>query len=93
MNFQNISPFQLLKILKDIEYKHLERKKDFDNGPRSIDLDIILYDDLQLNTENLIIPHKSMLERTFVLQPLCEVLPLIIFIPSVQKVCIAIYNN
>lgn len=75
VNFQNISPFQLLKILKDIEYKHLERKKDFDNGPRSIDLDIILYDDLQLNTENLIIPHKSMLERTFVLQPLCEVLP------------------
>ena len=75
INFMDISPHRLLEILKEIEYSHLKRVKEFDNGPRSIDLDIILYDDLTLNTEDLIIPHKSLLERTFVLQPLCEILP------------------
>jgi dihydroneopterin aldolase/2-amino-4-hydroxy-6-hydroxymethyldihydropteridine diphosphokinase/dihydropteroate synthase len=69
------SPHELLKILKQIEYDHILRVKDFDNGPRLIDLDIILYDDIGLNTPDLIIPHKLMLERTFVLQPLCELLP------------------
>ncbi|RCK65227.1 Folic acid synthesis protein FOL1 [Candida viswanathii] len=75
VNFQNISPHRLLEILKEIEYSHLKRVKEFDNGPRSIDLDIILYDDVTLNTDDLIIPHKALLERTFVLQPLCEILP------------------
>ncbi|EMG46325.1 FOL1 Folic acid synthesis protein FOL1 [Candida maltosa Xu316] len=75
VSFNDISPERLLEILKEIEYSHLKRVKEFDNGPRSIDLDIILYDDVTLNTEALIIPHKSLLERTFVLQPLCELLP------------------
>ncbi|KAI5956509.1 FOL1 [Candida jiufengensis] len=75
VTFKNHSPQDLLKILKDIEYSHLQREKEIENGPRSIDLDILLYDNVQLNTPDLIIPHKSMLERTFVLQPLCELLP------------------
>lgn len=68
-------PQELLATLKLIEYDHIDRKKDFDNGPRSIDLDIILYDDACINTENLVVPHKLMLERTFVLEPLCELIP------------------
>lgn len=75
INFADISAHRLLEILKEIEYSHLKRVKEFDNGPRSIDLDIILYDDVTLNTEDLIIPHKALLERSFVLQPLCEILP------------------
>lgn len=68
------SPTELLKILKHIEYEEIKRHKDYDNGPRSIDLDILLYDESTINKPELTIPHKSMLERTFVLQPLCELI-------------------
>lgn len=69
------TPHQLLATLKKIEYEHIDRKKDFSNGPRLIDLDIILYDDVCVNTEDLVVPHKLMLERTFVMEPLCELIP------------------
>lgn len=68
------SPSDLLELLKSIEYKSLGRVKHFANGPRSIDLDILLYDDATINTESLTVPHKLMLDRTFVLQPLCELI-------------------
>ncbi|ODQ80396.1 hypothetical protein BABINDRAFT_161342 [Babjeviella inositovora NRRL Y-12698] len=71
----HLSPFDLLKELQDIESNTLNRVKLFVNGPRTIDLDILLYDNIILNTPKLIIPHISMIERTFVLQPLCELLP------------------
>ena len=48
------------------------RQKTIDKGPRNIDLDIALYDDLVFETEELTIPHASMFEREFVLRPLCE---------------------
>lgn len=48
------------------------RVKVIDKGPRNIDLDILLYDDLTFFNERLQIPHKLMLEREFVLRPLCE---------------------
>lgn len=70
----SLSPQDLLKHLKEIEYDLLGRVKVIENGPRSIDLDILLYDDLVLNEPNLIIPHIRMIERTFVLQPLCELI-------------------
>lgn len=74
VEFKDKSPHEVLKIIKNIEYKHINRVKEFDNGPRSIDLDILLYDEVSLNTTDLTVPHKSMLDRTFVLQPLCELI-------------------
>lgn len=48
------------------------RVKVVDKGPRNIDLDILLYENEVVSTERLQIPHKLMLEREFVLRPLCE---------------------
>ncbi len=42
-------------------------------GPRTIDLDIIFYDDLIINEKDLVIPHKDMENREFVLKPLCDI--------------------
>ena len=54
-----------------IEVK-LGREKTIEKGPRTIDLDILLYRNEQIETERLTIPHPLMLEREFVLRPLCE---------------------
>lgn len=68
-----LAPLQLLQYLKEIEYQKLHRVKKFNNGPRSIDLDIILYDNIKFEDPILTIPHTRMLERMFVLEPLLEV--------------------
>ena len=44
-------------------------------GPRLIDIDILLYGDLLLEESNLVIPHPRLIERAFVLVPLCELAP------------------
>ena len=44
-------------------------------GPRPIDIDILLYDDKRINTDNLIVPHPRMWERAFVLRPLADLAP------------------
>jgi 2-amino-4-hydroxy-6-hydroxymethyldihydropteridine diphosphokinase/dihydropteroate synthase len=62
---------QLLDELQSVENK-MGRVKVIDKGPRNIDLDIVLYDDQVVSNERLQIPHKLMLEREFVLRPLCE---------------------
>jgi 2-amino-4-hydroxy-6-hydroxymethyldihydropteridine diphosphokinase / dihydropteroate synthase len=67
-------PHELLDALQAIE-NDLGRKRIIDKGPRNIDLDIILYDDQQIADERLIIPHKLMLEREFVLRPLADLIP------------------
>nr|XP_001397843.2 folic acid synthesis protein [Aspergillus niger CBS 513.88] len=67
----SLSPMDLLDTLQAIELG-LGRKKLIDKGPRSIDLDILLYDEQIFTHERLDIPHKLMLERDFVLRPLCQ---------------------
>ena len=67
----SLGPFELLDQLKEIE-KDLGREKTIENGPRTIDLDILLYDNRMVEDERLSVPHKRMLEREFVLKPLCE---------------------
>ncbi len=73
----NLDPPQLFKFLKDIE-KKIGRVKREKWGPREIDLDILLYDDLVFSEPGLTIPHKGILERYFVLIPLLEIEPEII---------------
>lgn len=72
-----ILPEKLLSILQNIENK-LKRKRTIKYGPRTIDLDILLYGNKIYSTENLIIPHPLMHKRAFVLVPLAEINPDII---------------
>lgn len=67
-------PHQLLALLMSIENK-MGRNRTIKWGPRIIDLDILLYDELIINTEDLIVPHPLMQERDFVLRPLAEIAP------------------
>ncbi|KAI4728675.1 folic acid synthesis protein [Aureobasidium sp. EXF-10728] len=69
-----LEPMPLLDRLQAIE-NELGRVKLIDKGPRSIDLDILLYEDQTIDTERLKVPHISMLEREFVLRPLCDIIP------------------
>jgi len=69
-----LSPMRLLRRLKRFE-KRMGRKKTFLNGPRVIDLDILFYDNLIMETRHLVIPHPRMHERAFVLVPLAEICP------------------
>ena len=70
----DLSPKDLLKKLKETE-KEMGRKKTFKDGPRIIDLDIIYYDDIVLNTPDLIIPHPRAHTRLFVMQGLKQIAP------------------
>ena len=69
-----LPPEELLSCLKRIEQR-LGRTKAVRNGPRTIDLDILLYDHREIQTPQLTLPHPRMLERDFVMQPLKEIEP------------------
>ena len=69
-----LSPQSLLETLLGIEAK-FGRYRSLRWGPRTIDLDLILYDDLILDTTTLVLPHPRMRERAFVLVPLAEIVP------------------
>jgi 2-amino-4-hydroxy-6-hydroxymethyldihydropteridine diphosphokinase len=70
----DLSPQALLKLAKTIE-KNLGRKPTHRFGPRLIDIDILFYDDLILDSPDLTIPHPRLMERAFVLVPLKEIAP------------------
>ncbi len=70
----SLPPFELLTSLKSLE-NSVGRKQLDRRGPRVIDLDIISYDDLIIETEALIVPHPRAHMRRFVLQPLFEIAP------------------
>ena len=67
-----LSPYNLLKALLQIEQNH-GRVRRLPNGPRTLDLDILMYDKLECNKHNLILPHPRMHQRAFVLKPLMEI--------------------
>lgn len=67
-------PEQMMARLLRIEFL-LGRIRDVKDGPRTIDLDLLLYGDVESNTEFLILPHPRMHERRFVLAPLVEIAP------------------
>jgi len=69
-----LKPQDLLIALLEIE-QHQGRTRVSLNSPRTLDLDILLYENLQYCEEGLIIPHPRMTQRAFVLQPLMEIAP------------------
>ena len=69
-----LDPYALLDLCKRIE-KQMGRAMTVINGPRLIDIDILLYKDHVAETETLRIPHPRMFERDFVLKPLREIAP------------------
>jgi len=79
----SLNPTELLVFLKGIERK-MGRVKNFKNGPRLMDIDILLFGKQIVNTETLVIPHPRMLERGFVMLPLSEIEPDLI-IPGTNK--------
>jgi 2-amino-4-hydroxy-6-hydroxymethyldihydropteridine diphosphokinase len=67
-----LDPYRLLSVLHKIELEH-GRQRITRWGPRTLDLDILLFDDLEQGDPKLLIPHPRLNERRFVLEPLLEV--------------------
>jgi len=79
-----LDPFQLLIELKSIERDTGRVYDPIRFGPRILDLDIILYDDLVKNSSGLVVPHPRMHKRRFVLKPICDIDPKIVH-PVLKK--------
>ncbi len=73
IDFQG-SPQELLKLVNNIEAQ-LGRTREIHWGPRTVDIDIILWEDTQVNDSNLRIPHKYWLQRAFVIAPMMTLFP------------------
>ena len=71
-----LAPHDLLERMRDVE-RHLGRNRALEQrwGPRKLDLDLLAYDDIKLDTPELTLPHPRMFERAFVLVPLAEITP------------------
>ena len=69
-----LSPFELLDRLHELE-KEANRERKIHWGPRTLDLDIILYDDEIIEDDDLCVPHVDMQNRDFVLRPMAEIAP------------------
>lgn len=81
-----LSPQELLDLLHEAEQKaNRERLQHW--GPRTLDLDILFYDDLVLWEENLVIPHPEIAKRTFVLEPMVQIAPHFVHPLTRQTMC------
>lgn len=89
-----LPPEQLLHRLQEIEIKMGRQRKE-KWGPRIIDLDILLYGDRVISTEELTVPHPYMQERLFVLYPLQELEPELIFPDGIgiKEVLSSVYDR
>lgn len=85
------TPEELLKKLHEIE-QAAGRKRDIHWGPRTLDLDIIFYDDLIMHTDDLVIPHVDMQNRDFVLKPLSQLVPYVVH-PILGKTVQQLYEE
>ncbi len=70
----NLEPLALLRAILALETQH-GRERPFPNAPRVLDLDLLLYDQVSINSQELTLPHPRMHERGFVLLPLAEIAP------------------
>jgi len=82
--FTRLSPEGLLALGKGIEGKMGRRGKS--GEPRTIDIDILLYGDIVIDTPDLVIPHPRMAERSFVMVPLAEIAPELVHPVSWEKI-------
>jgi len=73
-----LSPVELLEFIKQVEVK-IGRKPNIRYGPRIVDIDILFYGDRIIQDQNLIIPHPNLRERAFVLVPLADLDPGLIY--------------
>jgi 2-amino-4-hydroxy-6-hydroxymethyldihydropteridine diphosphokinase len=80
-----LKPHALLAQLHTIE-DAAGRRRPFRNAPRTLDLDILLYDAIELNDADLVIPHPRMWLRAFVLRPLAEIAPVLVSARQLQAV-------
>ncbi|WP_151671832.1 2-amino-4-hydroxy-6-hydroxymethyldihydropteridine diphosphokinase [Nitrincola schmidtii] len=87
--YTQLEPLPLLDALQQIENAH-QRLRLQHWGPRTLDLDLLLYGEITLNTERLIVPHPFITERNFVLRPLAD-LDSELSLPDGQKIinCLA----
>jgi len=69
-----LAPLDLLDALQALEQAHRRERREH-WGPRTLDLDILLLDDLVMNTERLKVPHPYLTQRNFVLYPLADITP------------------
>ena len=72
-----LSPHALLQTLQDIEVRHGRVRGPRRWGPRTLDLDLLLYGDCSIEDETMSVPHPSIHERAFVLFPLHEIAPMV----------------
>ena len=70
----SLPPGALMQALLDIEHAH-GRQRDIPGGPRTLDLDLLLYGELACHEPGLTLPHPRLHERAFVLYPLSEIAP------------------
>jgi 2-amino-4-hydroxy-6-hydroxymethyldihydropteridine diphosphokinase len=71
-----LEPHALLEVLHEIEREHgRDRSQEQRFGPRTLDLDLLAYDDRSVDTPTLTLPHPRLFERAFVLVPLAEIAP------------------
>lgn len=74
-----LEPLSVLHRLHEVEAAlGRDRSREQRWGPRTCDLDLLLYDDLTMKTDELIVPHPRMHERLFVLRPLAEIAPFVV---------------
>ena len=85
-----LDPDELLGVVHDIE-QEAGRERIIHWGPRTLDLDILFYDDRVINTEHLTIPHPEIQKREFVLQPLAEIAPFL-YHPVLNKNIATLYD-
>lgn len=87
----SLAPHELLNAVQDVE-RHFGRERLIRWGPRTLDIDILLYDDIVLNTAELTIPHPRLVEREFVLVPLAEIAPDVVVPTTDRTVKELLYN-
>lgn len=84
-------PLALLDTVQQIE-KAMLRKREIHWGPRTIDLDILLYDQTIIHTERLALPHPEIARRAFVLKPMAEIAPHLV-LPGINRSMIELWQT